>query len=67
MLLWRYLHQELTDDDAMDYNEGVDRRVIRGTDHCIFTIILSCTKRWSTCKQPEVGVHLKKKVIASWS
>ena len=67
MLLWRYLHQELTDDDAMDYNEGVDRRVNRGTDHCIFTIILSCTKRWRTCKQPEVGVHHKKKAITSWS
>ena len=55
------MHQELTDDDAMDYNEGVDRRVNR------VTIILSCTKRWRTCKQPEVGVHHKKKAMASWS
>ena len=28
MLLWRYLHQELTDDDAVDYNEGVQEQII---------------------------------------
>ena len=33
MLLWRYLHQDLTDDDAMDYNEGIDRSVETGTDN----------------------------------